>query len=73
MRRKLYDRTMPTGKELQEAVDTLYSSSVASEDPEDRRILAASVVAQALVSMSERLDAIEDRLEAIRQEVARPL
>lgn len=64
---------MPTGRQMQEALDTLYSSSAASDDPEDRRILAATVAAQALVSISERLDTIEDRLEAIRQEVVRPL
>lgn len=57
---------------MQEALERLYASSAASDDREDMRLLVATVAAQALVAMSERLDGIEDRLEAIRQELVRP-
>jgi hypothetical protein len=57
-------------RQLNEALDTLYSESALPESTEDRQILAATVIGQALVQIAERLDALDDRLGAIREEIA---
>jgi hypothetical protein len=61
---------MPNMRQLSESLDTLYSECALPESTEDRQILAATVIGQALVQIAERLDTLDDRLGTIREEIA---